>query len=79
MVIVYQLTGKFLCFLLSIFAKRSTKVKEWISVKERTSVKEGTSMTQTSAEATSGSVLIGPNIAYEGVTYSEEAIYEHPL
>lgn len=60
-------------FLLSVVAKRSTKMKERNSVKERTSV------TQTSSEATSGSVKIGPNIAYEGVGYVEEAIYEHPI
>ena len=72
-------------FLLSVVAKRSTKVKERNSVKERTSVKERnsvkerTSVTQTSTEATSGSVKIGPNIAYEGVGYFEEAIYEHPI
>ena len=54
-------------FLLSVVAKRSTKVKE------------RTSVTQTSTEATSGSVKIGPNIAYEGVGYFEEAIYEHPI
>ena len=51
-------------------------MKEWISVKERTSVKE---VTQTSTETTSGSVQIRPNIAYEGVAYSEGAIYEHPM
>lgn len=48
-------------------------------MKERNSVKERTSVTQTSSEATSGSVKIGPNIAYEGVGYVEEAIYEHPI
>lgn len=66
-------------FLLSVVAKRSTKVKERNSVKERNLVKERTSVTQTSTEATSGSVKIGPNIAYEGVGYFEEAIYEHPI
>ena len=28
---------------------------------------------------TSESVQIGPNAAYEGVTYPQEAIYDHPM
>ena len=57
--------------------KERTSTKEWISVKEWTSVKERSSVTQTSAEPKSGSVQIGPNVAYEGVAYYDEAIYEH--
>ena len=52
---------------------------------------ETRAVTQTSTKATaaakdvdmvrytSESVQIGPNAAYEGVTYPQEAIYDHPM
>ena len=58
---------------------------------ETRAVAQTRAVTQTSTKATaaakdvdmvrytSESVQIGPNAAYEGVTYPQEAIYDHPM